>query len=116
MRKALLRIPEYFLIVSVVFYWISSAQIFNPFAIGFITLLLLQLNLKNKVFGTILGSLLILISLYMLLALFSELSEFNSFNSQAKTLLYVGLSYFLTTIAISVVMIYNNINLNKSKN
>lgn len=51
----------------------------------------------------------------MLLALLSELKEFSTFNSEAKTLLFVGSSYFLSTIIVSVIMIYKYATLDNSK-
>ena len=40
------------------------------------------------------------------MALISEFSEFPTFNSEAKTLLFVGLTYFISTMVISGIMIY----------
>lgn len=106
MKKALLIIPEYFLIASVLFYCMSTAQVINPIAIALLVILILQIKFKNRFIGILLPALIIVICLYLLLALFSELSEFSTFGSEAKTLLFVGLSYFLLTIAVSGLMIY----------
>jgi hypothetical protein len=106
MKKFIFALPEYLLIGSVVFYWVSTANVFNPFAIVLILVLILQIIFKNKVVGLVIPSLLIVASLYMLLALFSEFREFPQFNSEAKLLLFVGLSYFLLTISVASLMIY----------
>ncbi len=106
MKKILLILPEYLLIASVLFYWISTANALNPIAIGLLLVLILQIFFKNQVVGIIIPVVLILVCMYMLLALFSELNEFPTFNSDAQTLLFVGLSFFLLTIGVSGLMIY----------
>ena len=42
----------------------------------------------------------------MLLALMSEFNEFPTFNSEAKKLLFAGLSYFISTMVVSGIMIF----------
>jgi hypothetical protein len=61
---------------------------------------------KNKIVGIAIPTLLIIVCLYMVLALVSEVREFPSFNSEVQTLLFVGLFYFLTTILLSIIMLY----------
>jgi len=106
LRHAILILPEYLLIVAVLFYWSSAGLIINPIAIGLIIALVLQIIFKNQVVGILIPCLLILTCLYMLMALISEFSEFPTFNSEAKTLLFVGLTYFISTMVISGIMIY----------
>ena len=105
-RTFILQLPEYLLIAAVVFYWFSAGLSVNYIAIGLITVLILQIIYKIRIVGIIIPSVLVMISLYMLLAIMSELNEFLTFNSDAKELLFVGLSYFISTIIISGVMIY----------
>lgn len=106
MKKFLIAAPEFLLIGSVLFYWVSTANVLNPIAIVLILILVLQIIFKNKLVRLVIPSLLIVASLYMLLALFSEFREFPEFNSEAKTLLLVGLTYFLLTISVAGLMIY----------
>ncbi len=105
-KKIILSLPEYLLIAAVLFYWISNGLAINYIAIGLLIAIVLQIIFKNTVIGIIIPCLLILTCLYMLLALFSEVREFPNFNSEAQTLLFVGLAYFLTTMLISVIMLY----------
>ncbi len=105
-KKIILSLPEYLLIAAVLFYWISTGLAINYIAIGLLIAIVLQIIFKNTVIGIIIPCLLILTCLYMLLALFSEVREFPVFNSEAKTLLFVGLLYFLATILVSAIMIY----------
>lgn len=115
LKTIALNIPEYLLILAVFFYWFSSTP-FNPIAISLLVVLVLQLIFKNNIVGLLIASLLILVSLYMILAVFSEFNEFPTFNYEAKRLLAVGLSFFLSTIIVSGIMIYkylhNTIKLN----
>ncbi len=98
--------PEYLLMLSVLFYWVSSAVIVNPIAIALVLCLILQLLFQNKVVGISIGAIFICSSLFMLLALMSEFSEFPVFNAEAQKLLFVGLTYFISTIIIAGIMIY----------
>ena len=94
------------MIAAVVFYWFSAGSAVNYIAIGLIIFLILQIIFKNRIVGIIIPSILVMISFYMLLALMSEFNEFLTFSSDAKELLFVGLSYFISTIIVSGIMIY----------
>ena len=105
-KTFVLQLPEYLLIAAVLFYWFSTGLAVNYIAIGLIIVLILQIIFKNRIVGIIIPSILVMISLYMLLALMSEFNEFPTFSSDAKELLVVGLSYFISTIIVSGIMIY----------
>lgn len=105
-KKIGLHLPEYLLIASVLFYWVSTANIFNPIAIGLLIFLIFQLVFKIRWVGLAIPSVLIMASLFMLLALISEVSEFPSFTPEAQKLLFIGLTWILGTMAASSIMIY----------
>lgn len=113
LNNTLKLLPEYLLIVAVVFYWISTANVINPYAIILISGLILQIVFKNKTIGIIIPSLLIAFSLLLIFALFSELSEFPTFNREAKKLLFIGLAFFMITIFFSVIMIVKYSNMKR---
>jgi len=115
LKKLSLQLPEYLLILAVIFYWGSAGKVINPIAIVLIIGLILQIIFKNRIVGIIIPSLLILTSLYMLLALMSEFNEFPTFNADAKKLLFVGLSYFISTIIVSGLIIYRYSIMEKRK-
>jgi hypothetical protein len=115
LKKLSLQLPEYLLICAVIFYWGSAGIVINPIAIVLIIGLILQIIFKNRILGLIIPSLLILMSFYMFLALMSEFNEFPTFNSDAKKLLFVGLSYFISTIIVSGLMIYRYSTMEKRK-
>ncbi|MEG1377136.1 MAG: hypothetical protein RSC81_08680, partial [Myroides sp.] len=92
---------EYLLIIAVLFYWHGTSNLLNPVAIGLLAVLIFQIIFKNKVVGVLIPCVLMLLSMYMILALVSEVNEFESFNRDAQSLLFIGLAYFLGTIAVS---------------
>lgn len=105
-KKIILALPEYVLIAAVLFYWMSAGLIINYIAIVLLAAIILQMILKNRIVGIVIPSMMILTCFYMILALISEFREFPTFNTEAKTLLFVGLFYFLTTILVSLIMLY----------
>lgn len=105
-KRHVLHLPEYLLLGAVFFYWVSAGIAMNPIAIVLTIALILQIIFKNRIVGIALPSLLVLASLYMLLALISELNEFETFNAEARKLLLVGASFFVSTILVSGLMLY----------
>ena len=98
-------VPELLLIVLTAFYWVSSGSFVNPIAIGLIVLLFIQFFLRNDYLGVVIPILVVLASIYLMLALFSEMGEFQVWDSGARRLLIVGLPFLIATIASSVLMI-----------
>ena len=91
--KALLKnLPEVYLLLSILYYWFASS-ITNWIAIALLITFVLVWIKKVKPLAIGFSVLFIILNLFMVLALFSELSEFEVFNSEAKTLLLVGLTY-----------------------
>jgi len=105
-KKIFLNLPEYLLIAAVIFYWMSASVVINYIAIILLVAIVLQMIIKNKAIGIIIPCIMIFTCLYMIMALISEVREFPSFNSDAQSLLFIGLAYFLITIAASCIMIY----------
>ena len=101
-------IPETIILGAIVFYWFSTSILLNPLAIILSSLLLVQIFFKNSILGIILPAFLIFGSLFMLLALGSELLEFPTFNQDAWEMLIVGLLLFLSIIRVSILMIIKN--------
>ena len=86
-------LPELFLIVSVLYYWILTSNIFNPFAIGLLVILVYQIIKKKITLGIIISGVFIVLNLLMVLALISELSEFEVGNQNYKNLIIFGSLY-----------------------
>lgn len=89
--------PEIFLIVSVIIYWALSATLVNPVAITLFSLLVAQLRFKNKVFGIMLSVIFMLLCMYMMLAIFSDLVHLEKFYPTGWFMIAFGISYFGTT-------------------
>ncbi len=98
-------LPETYLIAATLFYWMSAAIVVNWFAIGLLSLLIFLIVTKNKVLGITIASIWILINLYMVLALISELSEFPEFNNAAFELLGVGSLFLGLNLIFSVILL-----------
>ena len=105
LKQLALHLPEYLLLASVLLFWYSTTLL-NPIAIVLTGILILQILFKNRVLGLIIPTILTLASLYMILALISEVNEFPTFNTEAKAMLFVGLFIFLSIIGVSTLMFF----------
>lgn len=99
-------IPEYLLLLAVLYYWLLTYNLFNWVAITLVAVLVFQIIYKNKILGIIIPTILILACCFMFLALFSELREFPTFDADAKQLLFVGLSFFTATLVMAGFMFF----------
>jgi hypothetical protein len=104
-KHLLLTFPELMLVALTMFYWVSSGTLVNPVAIALILVLTIQIILRNDFLGVVIPILVVMASIYLMLALFSEFSEFHVKNAEARRLILVGIPFILTTIASSVLMI-----------
>lgn len=98
-------IPEMYLIVSVSYYWMLTATFLNPIAAILLAVLALQVVRKNAVSGMVISMLFLLINLYMVLALLSELNQFPTFNDRAKEMLLFGSTYLGLNIILAIAML-----------
>ena len=115
--KVVLRyIPEIYLICSVIYYWIGTWLLLNPVAIAFLLALILQLIIRNRVTGILISGLFVIINIYLVFALTSELlsmyNEIKTFNNSQKRLLFFGSTYMGLNIIVGVVMFIKYISFN----
>ena len=103
--------PELYLILATIFYWVSTATLLNPIAFILLVLIVSQLIFNKKGIGIFLASLLIILNLYMFLALFSELSEFSAFTVSAQKLLFIGSGFLILNLFMSIKLLLKHINL-----
>lgn len=113
MKKYLLLLPEFF-IIALSIYWflenyMSSGHI-NYFAIIVFALVTVQIFLKNKIVGIMLGSILFFFGLYMVLAVLSEFREFTTIDSSAIKLISVGFLICFVLISSSIGMFYKSVS------
>ena len=102
--------PELFLIVSVIIYWALSAILVNPVAISLVVLLVAQLRFKNKTFGVALSFIFMLLSLYMMLAIFSDIVNLDFFFPRGLLMLCFGALYFGGTAYFALILLRKNNN------
>ena len=106
MKTVFLKFPEYYLLILAILAGYSPPFYINPIFIGIMIILILQIIYKNRILGLVFGGFFLLINLYMLGALISEFNEFTEFNTNAKQLLFVGLTLWVLNITTSLIMIY----------
>ena len=99
-------IPEFFLMASVLYYWTLTSNLFNPFAIGLLALLTFQIIGKKPTLGLVISTIVILLTLFMVLALISELSEFSEATQNFNNLLIFGSLYLGTTLIMASAMFF----------
>lgn len=109
-KTFLLKFPESILIGSILLYWLATT-LYNPIAFCLLIAILIQLKLKSKIVGIIVGALFLLASTYMIFALVSELSEFDTFTTDAWQLLLIGSSWLIASLIFSILMLYKYLNL-----
>lgn len=97
-------IPEFFLVASVLYYWMLTSNLFNPFALGLLALLTFQIVCKKTTLGLVISTVVILLTLYMVLALISELSEFETANQDFNNLWIFGALYLGITLIMASAM------------
>lgn len=117
MKSLLTNLPEIFFI-GLGGAWLlenlySSSHV-NYVALLVIWLLFLQLIYKNRLTGIIYGNILGLFSLYMLGAVYSEFSEFETITVNAIMLLVIGGGIFGVGVFMAGKMLYNYLTTDKS--
>ena len=100
--------PELFLIVSVIIYWALTATLVNPVAISLVVLLVAQLRFKNKTLGIALSFVFIMLSFYMMLAIFSDIVNLDSFYPRGLLMLGFGTLYYGATAYFAFILLRKN--------
>ena len=106
--QSLLPIANAYILLSIAYYWIETSAFLNPVAIGLVVVFGLHLFVAKRNTRLIFPSIFIALNLFMFLALFSELFEFNTFNREAMILLGVGSLYLGFNILSGIVIIKGN--------
>ena len=98
-------LPETYLIVSVLYYWSLTTSVINPIAISLLLIIALLIWSKNRILGTAIGTVILVINLFLLLALASELREFETADKDYFILLIAGLFYMGLNITVAFFLI-----------
>lgn len=83
-------IPEMYLLGVTLYYWIMTGSLLNPVAIVLLLALLLQMWFNSANAGLVLAIVWLLLSLYLVLALISEISAFTQRSTARTELLLFG--------------------------
>ena len=112
MKKYLLVLPEFFIIALSIYWFLENymgSGYVNYIALVVFVIVTLQVFLKNKIVGIMLGSILFLFGLYMVLAVLSEFRKFTTLDSSAIQLISVGFLICFVLISSSIGLIYKSI-------
>lgn len=104
--RFLIKHSEFILSVSVLFYWYSAGWGINWLAIGLMAALLALFFMKQRVLGIVLSCIFLLLAAFGMLALFSELSEFEEVNASAIQLFTVGSVFIGGTALAAALMLF----------
>lgn len=102
--------PEVFLTLSILYYWFLTANLFNYVAIGLLAVMTFQFYYNKRSLGLFIGGLLTLLSAYMFLALFSEVSEIIPFYPEGLTLMAIGTLYLGSTLFASISLLIKHLH------
>lgn len=98
-------IPESYFILSVAYYWIMTANLFNPYAIVLLAGIGLLMVYRNKILGLSMSLLFILLNLFMFGALMSEYREFHEPTRASHNLILYGSLYLGLNLVMAVIML-----------
>ncbi|WP_418639398.1 hypothetical protein [Winogradskyella sp.] len=104
-------LPELFLIGFVIYYWTLTPNLFNPIAIALLAILVYQIFSKKTILGLLISTVVIMLSLFMVLALVSELAEFTVVNQDYNNLLLFGSLYLGLTLLLAGFMFFKYLKL-----
>jgi len=107
--------PEIYLIFATIYYWILTPNLFNPIAVVLLAILTYQIIYKNSTIGLVISSLFLVLNLYLVLALISELHEFTEVNDGFIKLILIGSIFLGLNIIVSIIMLIKYINIKDKK-
>lgn len=107
-KQIVMKLPEYYILILAILAAYKSPFSFTPIGTALAVIMIFQIVYKNKISGLVISILFLMVNLYMIFALLSEFQEFSSFNSEAKKLLFGGLSIWLTNLFFGGLMFYKN--------
>src|SRR5687768_3575530 len=101
-----IRLPEPLLLLATIYSWMLTGTLVNPVPIAIIVLLVILMFSGSRILGQSLALLLVFISIYFMLAVVSEYSDFPVVNAEAVRLLVFGLGFFGISLGIATIMIW----------
>jgi hypothetical protein len=92
----------------VIIYWALTGTLVNPVAISLFALLVAQLRFKNKIFGIVLSVIFMLLCIYMMLAIFSDIVHLDTFFPNGLLMIAFGVLYFGSTAFFALALLKKN--------
>lgn len=105
LRSAFRFFPEVLLTLVVLYYWSLTASAVNPIAIALLIPLTILFLWNNKTLGVITAALFLTATLYLSLALFSDLIKLEAFYPEGLKLLVGGVFFLGVTGFAAVLML-----------
>ena len=105
LKSAFRFFPEVLLTLVVLYYWSLTAAIVNPVAIALLIPLGILFLWNNKTLGVITAAIFLVSTLYLSLALFSDIINMDTFFPEGLKLLVGGLLFLGLTGFASVLML-----------
>ncbi len=105
LKSAFRFFPEVLLTLVVLYYWSLTAAIVNPVAIALLIPLGILFLWNNKTLGVITATIFLVATLYLSLALFSDIINMDTFFPEGLKLLVGGLLFLGLTGFASVLML-----------
>ena len=95
-------IPEIYLVLATFYYWSLTSNLFNPIAIVLLIILGYLILKQHTVLGLVTSATVLILNLFLILALLSELSDVTSASVNANELvlygsLFIGLNILLSS-------------------
>src|SRR5690606_22328319 len=107
--------PEIYLSFATIYYWFLSPNLFNSTAFSLLASLTYHSIYKNSTIGLVISSLFLVLNLYLVLALISELHEFTEVNAGFIKLILIGSIFPGLNIIVSIIMLIKYINIKDKK-
>ena len=107
--------PELYLVLATLLYWASTGTLLNPVAFVLLILLTSQLIFNKKGMGIFLGSLLIILNLYLFLALLSDLINISVFTLSVKHFFFIGAGFLTINLIMAVKLLLKHVNLHSQE-
>lgn len=105
-KKIMLKLPEGYILLLTLMAGFTPPFHFNPILLVIAALLLLQLIFQATISGILLGGLFLIVNIFLLGALISEMNEFQGIGSDSISLLIGGSLLWFTNTFFSFVLIY----------
>lgn len=102
------KVPEFYFLIITLLYWIDISNFFNPIAIVSSILLIYIIFKQNKIVALVYGTLILLLTSYLLLAFLSDLGKITTLDSKANKFIIYGSVLLIANFIMGFLMIYKN--------